>query len=276
MRPDEKLILLTNDDGIQSPGLRAAAEALAALGWVTVVAPREQWSGAGRSLPSTTGGVIHARKQEIGGDHWEVFAVDGTPAQAVQHGLLELVPRRPDLVVSGINYGENVGSGITISGTVGAAMEAASMGIPSLAVSLETPKEYHLSHSDEIDFSAAAHFTRFFASLLLTMPCPPDVDLLKVDIPADATPQTAWRLTRLSRQRYFLPVKPQRDSFADRARVDYSRFIEPGLEPNSDVAALANERIVSATPLSLDLTSRIDLAGWERELRKFGGADERE
>lgn len=276
MKPDEKLILLTNDDGIQSPGLHAAAEALAALGWVTVVAPREQWSGAGRSLPSTTGGVIHAQRQEISGDHWEVFAVDGTPAQAVQHGVLELVPRRPDLVVAVINYGENVGSGITISGTVGAAMEAASLGIPSLAVSLETPKEYHLSHSDEIDFSAAAHFTHLFAEILLKTPCPPDVDLLKVDIPATATPQTPWRLTRLSRQRYFLPVKPQRDSFSDRARVDYSRFIEPGLEPNSDVAALVNERIVSVTPLSLDLTSRIDLQAWERELRKYGSRRERE
>ncbi|HKZ70417.1 MAG TPA: hypothetical protein VJ020_10080, partial [Anaerolineales bacterium] len=98
----------------------------------------------------------------------------------------------------------------------------------------------------------------------------------KVDIPASATPQTPWRLTRLSRQRYFLPVKPQRDSFSDRARVDYSRFIEPGLEPNSDVAALVNERIVSVTPLSLDLTSRIDLPAWERELKKHGSMRERE
>jgi len=110
MKPHEKLILLTNDDGIQSPGLRAAAEALSQIGWVTVVAPLNQWSGAGRSM-HLNNGVIHVLSHQIGGDHWEVYAVEGTPAQSVQHGVLELVPRQPDLVVAGINYGENVGTG---------------------------------------------------------------------------------------------------------------------------------------------------------------------
>lgn len=264
---DEQLILLTNDDGINSPGLRAAAEALSTLAWVTVVAPREQWSGAGRSLPSMTAGTIDARRQQIGGDHWEVFAVDGTPAQAVQHGLLELVPRPPDLVVSGINYGENVGSGVTISGTVGAALEAASFGIPGLAVSLETPKEYHLSYSSQIDFSAAAHFARKFAAMLLSAACPADVDVLKVDVPSSATAGTGWRMTRLSRQRYYLPLKPQREKLSGRGKLDYSRQIEPDLEPDSDIAVLSNEKLVAVTPLSLDLTSRIDLTQWEHELK---------
>jgi 5'-nucleotidase len=276
IRLDETLILLTNDDGINSPGLRAAAEALATLGWVTVVAPREQWSGAGRSLPSTTGGAIHAQRQAIGGDHWEVFAVDGTPAQAVQHGVLELVPRRPDLVVSGINYGENVGSGITISGTVGAAMEAASFGIPALAVSLETPKEYHLTHSEDIDFSTAAYFTRLFARLIFQTRLPADVDVVKVDVPAMATSATEWKVTRLSRERYYLPVKPQRENLSDRHRVDYLRQLESEPEPDSDVAAMISGSFVSVTPLSLDLTSRIDLEAWERELKKFGSKGVRE
>ncbi|MBM4424752.1 MAG: 5'/3'-nucleotidase SurE [Chloroflexi bacterium] len=269
MKPDDKLILLTNDDGIGSPGLRAAAEALSTLGWVTVVAPREQWSGAGRSIPSSTGGVIHPQQKLINNDHWEVFAVEGTPAQAVQHGVLELTPRKPDLVVAGINYGENVGTGVTISGTVGAALEAASFGIPAMAVSLETPKQYHLSHSDEIDFSAAAHFTRLFGDLLLRAPRPPDVDVLKVDVPAEATPSALWRMTHLSRQRYYMPVKPTREKFSDRARVGYDRDFDPNLEPDSDVAALINEKIVAVTPLSLNLTSRINLKAWETELKRF-------
>jgi 5'-nucleotidase len=273
MQPDEKLILLTNDDGINSPGLRAAAEALATLGWVTVVAPREQWSGAGRSLPSNTGGTIHAQRQQIGGDHWEVFAVDGTPAQAVQHGILELVPRRPELVVSGINYGENVGSGITISGTVGAALEAASFGVPALAVSLETPKEFHLSHSEDIDFAAAAHFTCFFADMIFRTRLPADVDVVKVDVPMTATPATEWKVTRLSRERYYLPVKPQRENLSDRRRVDYLRQLESEPEPDSDVAAMIDS-FVSVTPLSLDLTSRINLEAWEREL-KYGSVEAR-
>src|SRR5512139_2704864 len=139
-------ILLTNDDGIQSPGLWAAAEALSELGFVHVVAPRDQFSGAGRSLPSTSDGILTEQQVLIHGKAWTVYSVGGTPAQAVLHGILEIMPSRPDLVVSGINYGENLGTGITVSGTVGAALEAAAMGIPALAISLETDVEQHLSY----------------------------------------------------------------------------------------------------------------------------------
>lgn len=272
MTREDRLILLTNDDGINSPGLRAAAETLSAIGWVTVVAPREQWTGAGRSMPSTTDGTIDVQRRPIKNDQWEVYAVDGTPAQTVQHALLEILPRRPSLVVAGINYGENVGTSVTISGTVGAALEGASFGIPALAISLETPKEYHLSHSEDIDFSTAAYFTRFFAELLLKAPHSTDVDVLKVEVPGEATPQTPWRVTRQSRQRYYSPIKPQREKFSEPARVDYDREIGPGIEPDSDVAALIVDKVVAVTPLSLNLTSRIDLKAWEHELKRFASS----
>jgi 5'-nucleotidase len=266
-RPD-KLILLSNDDGIDSPGLRAAAQALAAIGWVTVVAPRDQWTGAGRSMPRSSGGIIHTRVHEINGVEWEVYAVEGTPAQVVQHGLLEIVPRKPDLVVAGINYGENVGSGVTISGTVGAALEGSSFGIPSLAVSLETPKEFHHSYSAEIDFSVAAHFTRYFAELILSRPPIPDVDVWKIDVPESATRDTVWRITRQSRQRYYVPMKPQREQFSDQAQMDYDRKVASDeIEPGSDVAAIVLDKVISVTPLSLDLTSRVDLAALEEKLK---------
>lgn len=263
-----KLILLTNDDGIDSPGLRAAAQALANVGWVTVVAPNAQCTGAGRSMPSTSPGGIEIHSQTVNGGDWDVYAVEGTPAQAVQHGILEIAPRRPDLVVAGINYGENVGTGVTVSGTVGAALEAAAFGLPALAVSLETPREYHLSHSEAIDFSAAAYFTGFFARLLLSAPRQPDVDVWKVEVPAGATPATPWRVTRISRQRYYAPLKPERASLTESGRLGYDRELAPGLEPDSDVAALVVDRVVSLTPLSLDLTSRLDLEAWEKTLRK--------
>jgi len=80
----------------------------------------------------------HLEQVCVNGKNWTVHAVGGTPAQAVLHAVLEILPRKPDLVVSGINYGENVGSGVTVSGTVGAALDAAGLGIPALAVSLET------------------------------------------------------------------------------------------------------------------------------------------
>ena len=128
-------ILLTNDDGIHSPGLWSAAGALAQLGFVTVLAPREQYSGAGRSLPTNSDGIIETKEVRVNGQVWRVYAVGGSPAQAVLHGALEILPNKPDLVVSGINFGENLGTGITGSGTVGAAMEAAGLGIPSMAIS---------------------------------------------------------------------------------------------------------------------------------------------
>src|SRR5512137_679750 len=198
-------ILLTNDDGIQSPGLWAAAGALSELGYVHVVAPRDQFSGAGRSLPSTSDGIINPQQMQVNGKLWTVYSVGGTPAQAVLHAICEILPEPPSLVVSGINYGENMGVGVTVSGTVGAAMEAAGNGIPAMAVSLETDKEDHLSYSMRIDFSAAAYFTKYFGQMMLGRRMPEDVDLIKLDVPCDATPETGWQVTRLSRQAYFVP-----------------------------------------------------------------------
>lgn len=257
-------ILLTNDDGILSPGLWSAAQALSALGFVHVVAPREQWSGAGRSLPNSSDGIIAPKLVTINQVDWTVYSVGGTPAQSVLHALLEILPVRPDLVVSGINYGENIGSGVTISGTVGAALEAASAGIPSMAVSLETDLEHHLSYSDEVDFSAAAYFTQYFAGILLKKPMPDDVDVLKVDIPSSATPQTPWRITRQSRLAYFDPVRPDRASWEQPSCLGYRHSPQRDCnDPGTDVYTLRTLREVSVTPLSLDLTSRVPATALE-------------
>jgi len=155
MNPKRKQILLTNDDSIKSPGLWAAAEALSTLGFVTIVAPREQASGMGRSMPSTSDGKITTTELHIGEQVWEVYAVGGTPTQTVQHAILEIMDVKPDLVVSGINYGENLASDLTSTGTFGAALEAASLGIPALATSLQLKNvvEDYLSHSTDFDFS---------------------------------------------------------------------------------------------------------------------------
>ena len=254
-------ILLTNDDGIHSPGLWAAAESLSDLGYVTVAAPRDQSSGMGRSLPMTSDGVIRPEILRVRGKEWTVYAVGGTPAQAVLHGILEIMPQKPDLVVSGINYGENVASGITISGTVGAAMEAASQGIPALAASLET---------DRAASSLLLHGCRFFCCGVfhrLTLPaCFWRSNSLrkwtcsKWMSPPDATPQTPWQVTRLAHQRYFIPVKPKRKSWEERGPVDYQEAAILDGEPHdSDVYVLRVRRQVSLTPLSLDFTARVDL-----------------
>jgi len=261
-------ILLTNDDGIRSPGLWAAAQALSRLGFVTVAAPREQSSGAGRSMSGASDGLIREEMVEVNGQPWKVYAVGGTPAQVVLHGILEIMPQKPDLLVAGINYGENMSTGITMSGTVGAAMEAASFGIPSMAISLETPKEHHLSYSTEIDFSTAAHFTALFGRLLLEKHLPEGVDLIKVDVPANATPQTRWEWTRLSHQRYYRPVRPQRSSWDVPGKVGYEMVFDFENEPqDSDVYVFQRKRLVSVTPLTLDMTARVTA----KELKRFAG-----
>jgi 5'-nucleotidase len=261
-------ILLTNDDGILSPGLWAAAASLSTLGFVTVTAPREQSSGAGRSLPNTSDGIIEEKRVQVNGQEWTVFSIGGTPAQTVLHGVYEVMKTKPDLVVSGINYGENVATGVTISGTVGAAMEGASLGIPSMAVSLEAESKYHLSYSEEMSFLVAAEFTARIARLLLDRKMPMDVDLLKVDVPSDATVDTPWQLTRVSRQRYYQPVPPERISWSERGLINYREAGELEHEAeDTDVYVLRKKRLVSVSPLSLDLTSRVDFAELERLMK---------
>ena len=266
---ERKLILLTNDDGIRSPGLWAAAEALSALGFVTVAAPREQASGSGRSMPPASDGVIQEETVEVAGKRWKVYAIGGSPAQAVQHAVLELFPRMPDLVVSGINYGENAGPGVTISGTVGAAMEGAALGVPSLAISLQTETGLHLSYSEDVNFQAAAHFTAYFSRMLLSRKPLPDVDVIKVEIPCDATAETPWQIARLSMARYYVPLKPDRSRLDEPAKIGYRLSVEEqDLEPDTDAYVLRVARKVAVTPLSLDLTSRLDLDTLEEHLRK--------
>jgi len=270
MNPQDKRILLTNDDGIHSPGLWAAAGVLAQLGYVTVVAPREQYSGAGRSLPKNSDGIIEIKEVRVNNQNWNVYAVGGSPAQAVLHGALEILSIKPDLVVSGINFGENLGTGITASGTVGAALEAAGLGIPSLALSLETPIEHHYSLSDDIDFITASHFTLKFADVLLNQSMPNDVDILNINIPCDATIETPWELTRISQVRLFKAVPPKRTRWSDPGRVGY-RFSSEWMSavPGTDVHALRINKTISVTPISMDMTSRIDLPNFDKTLRHY-------
>lgn len=258
---DTPVILFTNDDGIESPGLWAAVEAFKGVGRLLVVAPREQQSGMGRSLPVYSEGRIYPFEIPIDCDNCTAYAVDGTPAQAVQHGVLELAGKQPALTVSGINYGENTGNGVTISGTVGAAIESSSLGIPAIAVSQQTPKDLHLTYSNDVDFSVAAQFTKMMGNWLIDHSVlPDDVDLLKIDVPWGATRETDWRMTRLSRRRVYWPTRPERVSLHDTGKLGYQYNAEPAdAEPDSDVYALLVDKVISVTPMSLDMTSRTDM-----------------
>lgn len=180
--------------------------------------------------------------------------MDASPALAVEHGLLEFSDRQPSLIISGVNFGANLSVDVTISGTVGAALEGSAFGIPSLAVSLEMSPDYYLTGDADADYAAAEAYVRRFAGAVLRHGMPYGVDVLNLNIPSDATPQRPWRRTYLSRRRYFDPVKPMRTS--DSGRPRYRIIAGPAqAEPNSDLHVLLVERLVSLTPLSLDLSA---------------------
>ena len=262
------LILVTNDDGIWSPGLRAAVDAVSSLGEVLIAAPNRQWSGSGRSMPKSVTGDINTVPYGIEGRTYDrAYEIDATPALCVIHAMMRLVDRQPDLVVSGINFGENIGVDITISGTIGAAVEAAAFGIPALAVSVEMPVENHLIGDASEDYAAAKSYTQRFAARMLREPMPFDADILSINLPQGATSDTPWQLTRLSRQRYFVPV-PQDDS-GKKDEAGYRVMDSPEkTEIGSDIWCLHYAHQVSVTPLSIDMTARTDFGALEEQLRR--------
>jgi 5'-nucleotidase len=257
-------ILVTNDDGIRSSALWLLAETLCDLAEVTIVAPSIQHSGAGRSYTGPDGSLIvydlPARSRVSA-----AYSVEATPAKAVVLALgLLFKDGLPDLVVSGINYGENPGTSIISSGTIGAASEAVLHGVRALAVSRAVPEGEYLRNSESIDFTASAHFARKFAQLMLTDPVYRRLSLLKVDVPANATPHTRCKAARLSSYRYFEPVF-KTDASGEMV-IDY--LINPAhadIQPGDDIHTLLVEQLVAVTPLTLDMTAPIDLHSLDRD-----------
>jgi 5'-nucleotidase len=235
-------ILVTNDDGIYSEGLRLLARALAPLGEVTVVAPDREQSATGHSL--TLGRPLRMQKTE---ENW--YAVDGTPTDCVNLAVLWLLrERKPDLVVSGINFGLNLGDDVTYSGTVSATFEGTLLGIPSVAFSQEITEGY--------SFERSAAFAGRFIAELLTTTLRPDL-LLNVNLPAG--PLQGLSFTRLGRRVYQQVVVEKEDP---RGRKYYwiAGTPEWQSESGTDHEAVASGR-VSVTPLHLDLTDYRGLEG---------------
>ena len=254
--------MLTNDDGIQSPGLRALARAMMILGEVLIVAPREQQTSMGRAFAGS--GRVRQVDYRVDGKHVRAYAVSASPAIAVRNAVLLYADRTPALLVSGINYGENVANGITISGTVGAALEGAALGVPALAVSQATPLNYHRSYSDSINFACAAHVAETFARRILTRGMPRGADVVNLNVPEGANRKTPWRWTRVSRNSYFRSQvrEGKRGKFLCGYEVD---IVDQVPEQDSDVRAVIVDRVVSVTPLTFDLTANVnssELARW--------------
>lgn len=254
----QKTILITNDDGINSPGIKAAVEAVSDLGRVVVVAPAEQQTSAGRSLKGSKEEKLIPFEFEVNNKRVEAYSCNSTPALAVCHGINVLFSEQlPDLVISGINYGENLGSNITISGTVGAALEAASYGIPAIAASLQTEMEFHHKYG-KVNWEGAKHFLRKFCEALLKNKLPADVDILKIDVPAEADESTEWKITKVSKQPYFVAYQdePSLSSTIGDAKLKIE-FNDNVLEEDSDIRTIFYDKKVSVCPVSIDMSSRI-------------------
>lgn len=252
-------ILITNDDGIQSPGLEAAVKAVVHLGEVTVIAPTNQQTGTGRGLTGNKQTSLLPVEYTVNGSNIIAFHCDCSPALIVRHSLMTVFRlKKPDLVISGINYGENLGSSITCSGTVGAALEAASQGIPSIAISKQTDIASHHKYTEQ-DWSTTTYFLQHFSELLLSTKMMQDVDVLKIDVPASATSDTAWKFTKLARAGYYFKeienpnLECQLNAGNTVIKVDGSR-----LTADTDIHTFAIQKLISVTPLSIDLSSRVN------------------
>ena len=245
-------ILVTNDDGVYSRGIRAAVEALGELGDVYVVAPLFQRSASGRAM--TLHRPIRARRLSIPGAK-VVYGIDGTPTDSVIFAIARFGGF--ELAVSGINLGENLSTEITVSGTASAAIEAATHGIPSMAVSLEVDWKRTLGDGEGVDFSVSAHFLRRIAGAVLAKGLPEGVDMLNVNVPSGATSETPLAITRLARKRYCPSVEERIDPKSNPYYWIVGRLVK-NFEPGTDAYALKVERKVSVTPVNIDMTAGVD------------------
>jgi 5'-nucleotidase len=257
---DRMHILVTNDDGVNAPGLLALAQEMRRLGKVTVLAPDRNWSASGHV--KTMHRPLRVRLVELA-DGSEAYASDGAPSDCVALALLGLLPDKIDLVVSGINPNANMGHDVTYSGTVTAAMEAVISGVPGIAVSLDSPQ----NHQGRLEYGPAARIGRRVVEIALQHGLPFGV-VLNVNVPY--LPDDQIQGLSVTRQ----GLRLYRDSLVERADPRGRPYYwiggeAPGgvPEPGTDFGALA-EGQVSITPLHLDLTDYhardvIQAWGWE-------------
>lgn len=252
-------ILVTNDDGVDSPGLLALKQALQQIGDVVVVAPDRNWSAAGHTKTMRRPLRVNPTTLRDGSP---AYATDGAPTDCVALVMLGLLPEKPALVVSGINPGSNLAHDLTYSGTVAAAMEAAIHGIPGIAVSIDA------DHRAMIDFTATAEIARRIAVRVLVTGLPRDT-FLNVNVPDLPLEQLQGvRITRMGKRIYRDELVARQDPYG------HAYYWIGGQPPSghldevgTDLWAVA-QHYVSITPVQMDMTSHALIARfkeWERD-----------
>lgn len=256
------LILVTNDDGINAPGIWALASAIAELGRVMIVAPSEEQSGTGHSITVHRPLRVERIESSSGID---TYVVNGTPADCVKLGMEGISEERPSIVISGINRGPNLGTDVLYSGTVSAAVEGAIMGALAMAVSVNLDH----NHTGEFDYTPSASIAKYLVERFSREGLPKDT-LLNVNVPA--VPEgdiKGVKCTRLGTRRY-------RDVFDKRVdprgRAYYwmaGDVVDLDDDPTTDTATIKNG-YVSITPIQYDLTEYgmlDEMSQWQFDLR---------
>lgn len=237
-------ILVTNDDGIDAPGIRALWETLAAIAQVTVIAPDSERSATSQAI--TVQQPIRVDKYEIANEQITAWRIGGTPTDCVKIALEAIMPEPPDLVISGVNNGSNLGTDVLYSGTVSAAIEGALHGIPSIAVSLDT--------GEDRDFAPAARIAKQLIAKIMYHRLPPDT-LLNVNVPALGEEQLGKMVvTKLGVRQYVNTFDQRLDP---RGRTYYwmsGTVAKTENDPDSDIVAVSKGN-VSVTPIHFDLTN---------------------
>ncbi|MCR4398512.1 MAG: 5'/3'-nucleotidase SurE [Firmicutes bacterium] len=240
------IILLTNDDGVRAPGLHALRSEMEAMrgAEVFVVAPDEERSCSGHGI--TIRRPLRVEEVHCPGSPSKIWAVSGTPADCTKIGVTKLLPKPPDLVVSGINRGPNLGADVLYSGTVAAAMEAVVLGIPAMAVSLDG--------YDDLDYGYTARFAAYLAEVIVARGACRST-LLNVNVPA-VPPDliTGVAITRLGERRYNDEFERREDSDGGAYYFPTGGLLDAAVADGTDVAAVRDNKI-SITPIHLDLTA---------------------
>ncbi len=241
-----KTILITNDDGIFSPGIKAAIEALKDLARIVIVAPAYQQSGISRAISLTN--PVFISKVNI--YDVESYICSGTPVDCIIVGIFGILKKKPDLVISGINLGENLSYEITTSGTVAAAIEAANLGVKSIAISQEVEEVKKFEDVVKEDFTHSKRVLRTLIEEIFKRNL--EFEVLNVNVPKNPRDYKI-KITRLARKYYNTSVEERRDPRGRRYFwINGDNIIID--EKNTDVYVLKVERRISITPLKLDLT----------------------
>ncbi len=253
-------ILVTNDDGIGAPGLLALKkelESLGSLGSLLVVGPTEEKSWISKGI--TRFGKIIVKKVKLA-DNSEGYSVQGTPADGTLLGIFNFSRTFPKVVVSGINQGANAGNCfIYSSGTVGVAIEAAMVGIPAIASSLVVPQIVH--QYKEEDFRSAARITKKLVQRILKFGLPAGVDLLILNIPANATEQTEIVVTEIAKIHYgcVFEESAQKNEFRFIKNFKSAKGANFTLKEGTDAHAVFVQHKISITPVNINFTGNLGL-----------------